>query len=738
MASSKPQFDAFLGGCHDLPVDLAVRKYVSARAQEIAALTQAIEDPQRTALVFQKLPKHMRRRVMSRTSKRLPRRLREAHMQQLEKSGLPPKPKRPSRKYRRRPKNLLLEYNRRQKKFVWLETHIWHAKRFHMIEKWGYKIADVPNDKCFRACYRATANHCLLQDISYYSCIELSGPEHHLLENLEKLTSKDCGLTFRAKAFLKGTREGSVMLFHQNSYPFGAIGRVSFFWKPVTQLKCEENPYRSLWIWVHPAFYQQVKDELISSFAFIEKTSTLCQDDMESEPISECPSSDNDSESCGSPYENSDGSVEMILLKDVLNRFRLTGPLSQAALSETLHVANVLENKCADNEISRKDWWQEFYGTSEENRSSWKYQNRLWEIIKGSASPSQLPSHLVLSLIVKDPRLELPSKRKKAVPNQSSEELKQISPLSCVSPIWNLGVRDLVTKTKLSSGELAEMRSHSLVPGNMLEELAKSCIPVLLIQRPGCQDSAQNRIGYSSGWDIVLPAGWALPFWLGLVFRGARPGGLRESNSIEFEAIDEHLFPPDTEAGSKEAEFKRVKLTEQHFRLPPDKRPNFLKLGISSPFICAWKILLTDWTHKSLVMPTSKCIKEDRVQFFVLRDKVNLECLRSAVESLKTIKSYCDKGNNSDLTVRNTDSCLVKVTVHMCSKGSPSDLAIICLPSVSDIDNLLKNPNFPGPVEEIHKDENHEERKNLRNDHKKLLKSLRRKRVKRKTENGKL
>jgi hypothetical protein len=42
-----------------------------------------VEDPQRTGLVFQKLPKHMRRRVMSRTSKRLPRRLREAHMQQV-------------------------------------------------------------------------------------------------------------------------------------------------------------------------------------------------------------------------------------------------------------------------------------------------------------------------------------------------------------------------------------------------------------------------------------------------------------------------------------------------------------------------------------------------------------------------------------------------------------------------------------------------------------------------------
>ena len=46
------------------------------------------------------------------------------------------KPKRPSRRYRRRPSNLLEEYNRRQRKgSVWLETHIWHAKRFHMADR---------------------------------------------------------------------------------------------------------------------------------------------------------------------------------------------------------------------------------------------------------------------------------------------------------------------------------------------------------------------------------------------------------------------------------------------------------------------------------------------------------------------------------------------------------------------------------------------------------------------------
>jgi ribonuclease P/MRP protein subunit POP1 len=71
-----------------------------------------------------------------------------------------------SRRHRRKPSNLLAEYSRRQRKHVWLETHIWHAKRFRMAEQWGYKIPLHPNDKSVRASYRAMANGCLLQVIN--------------------------------------------------------------------------------------------------------------------------------------------------------------------------------------------------------------------------------------------------------------------------------------------------------------------------------------------------------------------------------------------------------------------------------------------------------------------------------------------------------------------------------------------------------------------------------------------
>jgi hypothetical protein len=42
MATNKPQFDSLLGGTQNLPPDFHVGRFASARAQEIAALTQAI------------------------------------------------------------------------------------------------------------------------------------------------------------------------------------------------------------------------------------------------------------------------------------------------------------------------------------------------------------------------------------------------------------------------------------------------------------------------------------------------------------------------------------------------------------------------------------------------------------------------------------------------------------------------------------------------------------------------
>ena len=51
---------------------------------------------------------------------------------------------------------------------------------------------------------------------------------------------------------------------------------------------------------------------------------------------------------------------------------------------------------------------------------------------------------------------------------------------------------------------------------------------------PGMQSPP---LGFGAGWDLLLPAGWGLAFWLTLVGAGARPGGLRELRSLRLEQV---------------------------------------------------------------------------------------------------------------------------------------------------------------------------------------------------------
>lgn len=79
--------------------------------------------------------------------------------------------------FRRKPKSRRLDYLRRQKNGQWLETHVWFAKRFHMVLKDKYKLPKSSHDKTYRACYRAIGSHCLAQVIIniLYLCISRKG-----------------------------------------------------------------------------------------------------------------------------------------------------------------------------------------------------------------------------------------------------------------------------------------------------------------------------------------------------------------------------------------------------------------------------------------------------------------------------------------------------------------------------------------------------------------------------------
>ncbi|KAJ8878099.1 hypothetical protein PR048_022566 [Dryococelus australis] len=555
--------------------------------------------PRKSGQVFQRLPRHMQRRAMSHNSKRLPRRLRDAYNQQLEKCGASQKKKRPSRKFRRRPRNLLEVYNRRQRAHVWLETHIWHAKRFHMVERWGYKLPLRPTDKSFRACYRAVAHHCLLQDVSYYCCIELSGPVDTLLSALKHHTSTDCGPTFAAQSCLKGTREGSVMFFQRDAYPYRFVGPVSFTWCP------QETDHKTLWLWAHPAFYKEILQELTTTFDLqpdessdaLMETSTIAFSSSV-EQLKLAPRN--------VPFllvprlRSGDGKVHVALLKDTLSRLRLTGPLSQAVLTQALAVTG--------------------------DRTA------AWCTLKCCASPAEMPPHVVVGVTLCDPRLHLPPKRTKAVPQCGDQQLmEELPPDWATGDIWSAHARNEAIAHKLSSAAVAELCGQRLVPqGPVLgtEEVDQHTFPAQLLHRPG---------------------------------------NMRTGKRLE-------LLAPDSSAGHDEARRLESELSEQHFRKPPSKRPNFVKLGMSSPFVCRWDILVREWCGQDC-------------NWFVWRAR---------------------KVDNSA-----PGECLVPVTINSVGRGFPTCCALICVPHKDDTED--------GVLEPVHVDEGQAARREMRKEHKARL-----------------
>lgn len=56
----------------------------------------------------------------------------------------------------------------------------------------------------------------------------------------------------------------------------------------------------------------------------------------------------------------------------------------------------------------------------------------------------------------------------------------------------------------------------------------ESKIPLLLIQQLG-KMTGDDRGGWGNGWNVLLPKGWGMAFWIPLSYRGARVGGLKEA-----------------------------------------------------------------------------------------------------------------------------------------------------------------------------------------------------------------
>lgn len=245
-----------------------------------------------------------------------------------------------------------------------------------------------------------------------------------------------------------------------------------------------------------------------------------------------------------------------------------------------------------------------------------------------------------------------------------------------------------------------------LVPGELCTfEKNLQPIPVLLIQRPGSQDNDFKRLGYSSGWDVIVPSGYGLSLWLSLVMWGCRPGGLRETEMVNKE-FGTATFLPDTISGKQELLENSEILKRRYFSLPFNKRCNYTKLSIASPFKPLFQQLVKEWCGAD--------------SFYILRD----------IQVLKQLESK----NLPRTVIENHKNALIQVCLQMKTRGNPKGLAIICIPTKVDLKKHFKSMHSNDPVhtEPLACDPLERERKTLRYNHNKLLKRLRYQRVKKK------
>ncbi|EPS40528.1 hypothetical protein H072_5611 [Dactylellina haptotyla CBS 200.50] len=289
--SAQASEEAFRDGQFDMV------SFVSSREYEIKSLLRSMNSSKNAQRkrAFQNLPRDLRRRTAAHSAKRVPKRVRATA--RLELVGDNTAPSRKRRDYRPETRRLNVaqlrmlsntstfaprggnsgswgkissqiasrssRYRKRQRHKTWLPTHIWTAKRAHMVTKWGFVLADTPTLKCYRPTYRAaTRGGCMAFDTSYYATVVIEGRESNLKRCLMKLLPpRDLGIV--GKSVVSGESTVSTWLYEERGWPTAAIAPVQLFWCNRLRLGAQEgvtkgNDQRKVILRVHPASWDNV------------------------------------------------------------------------------------------------------------------------------------------------------------------------------------------------------------------------------------------------------------------------------------------------------------------------------------------------------------------------------------------------------------------------------------------------------------------------------------------------
>eukprot|EP00752_Nemacystus_decipiens_P012200 g10816.t1 len=551
----------------------------------------------------------------------------------------------------------------------WLETHIWHAKRMHMKEAWGF-ILPAESNRGPRASVEAALKHCTLQDETFLRPLQLLGPRRDILGVLSAVTDPLDARATRQQDCVDGFVEARTHLYRVNEFPLGCIAPVSVLWSPSDAVDAslsypqtgerggegsgdngaeEENDddVRRVWLWVHPASAGEALREMRRACALD-----------------------------GAPWR---GSVRAGSVPGGLCRLRLRGGRSNEILHRVLRTEPVVTGgaaAAAEEAATEAAPGDHFEMAARDNATRWRALSTAPGKGEGSGArevgsggsgvgggggsgggPRSLPPGSVLALTALDPREQRQSRGRHVTAHRtspaptssgstvtphaaegrstenvagggggqepvgvgSSDQQQQRSTVTAaaateecpqrwapVSPMWDPDARAFSAKLAASRPDhvINETRrreraqeawdSNSAAGPGASRSAAKDgggdkrrmgsggAVPVIVVSasgvattahgdepgmtaasgefsngdrsggaRKGGKEAEMKRRAIASGWDLILPPGWAPVFFGALVMAGARG---RRNSDVGVRVFVVFRFPadyPDTAAGRR-------------------------------------------------------------------------------------------------------------------------------------------------------------------------------------------
>ncbi|QRV86615.1 ribonuclease P/MRP protein subunit POP1 [Ceratobasidium sp. AG-Ba] len=636
-----------LNSAEGLPATVDIERFAEARSFEIGAMHSAIKNAASTTThrVWQTLPRHLRRRAASHDVRRVPVRLRDKAKQEID-----PVKRRSFLKLLKRKKRLGRNSKRsekfanRQKNKAWLETHLWHAKRMHMQDKWGYRLAVRPTEKSYRPSHRAAVHGSTLHDASYMSTIELSGPMEALISTLKRCCDP-CGAGPWSTRYVSGVRMCSTYLYELDSWPAGLISPITVLWRPTEKLRLPdgsglsspgqpdllESKNRVLWIRVHPASLKSAMESLRSARELVSPASQL----------------------------------EIADLSGDINAFELVGPRT----SQVIHGAFRLAERGP----------------------------KFWDSLANARSSGNFSPGMIVGMTIHDPRLNFPPTNAKVGDTTDSNfEFVSPSPVLAQSSLWDQDARDKLRSPTFKKAALDKRRSANLVPGTRLRPTKEDDqIPIILIQHTVSANLGDNSRDSQPmhGWTILLPPSWSMAFLNSLAYTGTRVVGLAARHHQRLEVSCPH-FPEDyigvpafVDHSTSQAALERAKWE----RTPKGKRVNYESLGVESPWASDWPGLVGGSIQTGDLIPADRSARssDDRKPWLLLSPNAtqlikhfmdnhasdSMTIFREWINSQRTRRDM--PGLDQNLTEKLFDSALVHVRFDMLGRGKPQDRAIV-------------------------------------------------------------